>query len=135
MSDVVIDASALGALLLPDEGGTAAQLASRHLESSAVVAPRHFPIEILSLIIKAYRRKRIDATQRDRIVDLAQRLTAKVRIDEEMPLTGVAILVERHGLSAYDAAYLELTVRTGGRLISCDGKLSRAAAALGVAAA
>ena len=134
MSDVVIDASALGALLLPDEGGTAAELARRHLGSSTVAVPRHFPIEILSLIFKAYRRKRIDATQRDRIVDLAQRLTAMVRIDEEMRLKGVAQLVERHGLSAYDASYLELTVRMGGRLVSRDGKLSRAAAELGVAA-
>ena len=134
MSNVVIDASAVGALLLPDEGGEAAHLARHHLQLSTVMAPRHFPIEVLSLIVKAYRRKRIEAADRDKIIDLAQRLTARVALNGELSLSRIAQLADREGLSVYDAAYLDLALKNDARLISCDGKLSRAASRLGIVA-
>ena len=45
-----------------------------------------------------------------------------------------APLAERHGLSLYDAAYLELCLRAGLPLASFDPALTRAARAAGVAA-
>ncbi len=43
-------------------------------------------------------------------------------------------LARAHGLSAYDAAYLELAVRRSLPLASLDDKLKTAASALGIAA-
>ena len=41
-------------------------------------------------------------------------------------------LARQHGLTAYDAAYLELAVRAGARLASLDNSLRRAAESMGV---
>ena len=41
-------------------------------------------------------------------------------------------LARMHGLSAYDAAYLELSIRNGAPLATLDDKLRRAAKAAGI---
>lgn len=45
----------------------------------------------------------------------------------------ILALARSHGLSSYDATYLELAQRLGAALASFDRQLNRAAAALGVA--
>jgi predicted nucleic acid-binding protein len=44
----------------------------------------------------------------------------------------VLILARTYKLTAYDATYLELVLRTGGELATFDGKLAEAARAAGV---
>lgn len=45
----------------------------------------------------------------------------------------VSILSRKHGLSGYDAAYLETAIRRRAKLATLDKKLARAAAEEGVA--
>ena len=45
----------------------------------------------------------------------------------------ISTLAERHGLSTYDAAYLELALREGLGLITLDRTLAQAASAAGIA--
>jgi len=45
----------------------------------------------------------------------------------------LVVLARCHGLSSYDATYLELAQRLGARLASFDRRLNQAAAAVGVA--
>ena len=47
--------------------------------------------------------------------------------------TAIHKLAQNHGLTAYDAAYVELTIRSGSDLATFDRKLSDAARACGVA--
>jgi predicted nucleic acid-binding protein len=56
-------------------------------------------------------------------------------VDDEGPrgaLGRVSDLAEKHALSVYDAAYLELATRRGLPLASCDADLNRAAKRCGV---
>jgi PIN domain len=48
-------------------------------------------------------------------------------------LARILALARRHGLSSYDATYLELAQRLGAALASFDRQLNQAARAIGVA--
>jgi len=59
----------------------------------------------------------------------------EIEIDEESPRThqaSVLALARTHGLTTYDATYLELAMRSGAVLATFDRKLAAAAKAAGV---
>ena len=56
-----------------------------------------------------------------------------VRLSEPSSYDGVFGLADQHGLTVYDAAYLDLAVHEGVPLASLDGQLIRAAQKVGVA--
>jgi len=88
--------------------------------------PSIWRLEMVNGLLMAERRKRIDKTWRIESVNQVTRLN--VRVDPIQPsLSAVANLAERHGLTAYDAAYLELAMRLKVGLITQDGDLVRAA--------
>ena len=93
--------------------------------------PSIWRLEMVNGLLMAERRKRIDKAWRIESVDQASRL--KVRVDLVQPgMSAVANLADRHGLTAYDAAYLELAVRQKFGLITQDRDLVRAADAEGL---
>ena len=93
--------------------------------------PSVWRLEMVNGLLMAERRKRIDRTRRIESVDQAARLN--VRVDLAQPsMAMVANLAERHGLTAYDAAYLELAIRQKFGLITQDRELVRAADAEGL---
>ena len=58
---------------------------------------------------------------------------SKIRIDGEPDSATVLALARKHGLTAYDAAYLELARRMAVPLATLDNALAAAAVADGVA--
>ena len=76
------------------------------------------------------RRGRI--TKRDSEQFLLSLNDLNVRLREPVSYDEVFKLAERHGLTVYDAAYLNLAVREGLPLASLDGQLIRAAQSIGV---
>ena len=93
--------------------------------------PSIWRLEMVNGLLMAERRKRIDKAWRIESVDQASRL--KVRVDLIQPgMSTVANLADRHGLTAYDAAYLELAMRQKFGLITQDQELVRAADAEGL---
>ena len=89
-------------------------------------APSLWRFEMVNGLLMAERRKRIDRAWRIESVDQAARL--KVRVDSVQPsMAAVATLADRHGLTAYDAIYLELAMRQKFGLITQDRDLVRAA--------
>ena len=88
--------------------------------------PSIWRLEMVNGLLMAERRKRIDKGWRIESVDQAARLN--VRVDPTQPsMTAVANLADRHRLTAYDAAYLELAMRQKFGLITQDHDLARAA--------
>ena len=68
-------------------------------------APSVWRLEMLNGLLMAERRKRIDRARRIESIDQVTRLN--VRLDPALPnVTAIGALAERHGLTAYDAAYL-----------------------------
>ena len=127
---LVIDASAAAPLVLPDESDRLLPIVQTSFEHADVLVPGHWQLEILNLGLVAAKRKRIDlAMFLEALNDLSG---YDVRIDQDTSRhswTYTRHLAVKHGLTAYDAAYLELSLRTGSRLASFDGDLIAAAQA------
>lgn len=125
---IVVDASALAGLVLPDEaGGDLAEVLTR----AEAMAPRLLWAEIRNLLLMAERRGRIDQTAVDRALAILDGLG--IGFDGEPSSDRTVQLARRHGLTVYDALYLELALRLRVPLATADRALVRAAASEGVA--
>lgn len=119
MSAVVIDASALAAVLF-DEPEAEAVRASVH---GRLIAPGLFRYELASVCLsKTLRHPELadDVMARHALVD-ALDLTLFEPGWPELP-----ILARRWALSAYDAAYLQLALRKRAPLVTLDARLAAA---------
>jgi predicted nucleic acid-binding protein len=97
-----------------------------------LVPPLWF-VEIANILLVLQRRKRVSPADRAKYLGFLERL--QLQTDEESPLSAfhaVSDLAEKHGLSAYDATYLELAHRRKLALATRDEPLQRAAARLGI---
>ena len=96
-------------------------------------APMLWPLEALNGLLVAERRGRLDASRRRRLAGFLRALPITLDIDTaSQAWTETARLAERFGLSAYDAAYLELAQRRDLPLASLDRALRAAATVLGL---
>jgi predicted nucleic acid-binding protein len=96
-------------------------------------APMLWPLEALNGLLVAERRGRLDASRRQRLAGFLRALPITLDVDSaSQTWTETARLAERFGLSAYDAAYLELAQRRDLPLASLDRALRAAATALGL---
>lgn len=136
MAALVIDASvAISAVLHEDDAEHARSVLMRVSEAGALV-PGLWHLEVGQTLLVAERRRRIDRARRVEIQALL--LDLPVTVDPETAahaLRDTALLAERHGLTLYDAAYLELSLRRGVKLATFDRDLRRAATEVGVALA
>ncbi|UFM64061.1 type II toxin-antitoxin system VapC family toxin [Paracoccus sp. MA] len=126
---LVIDASALIAWVMPDESGVdLASLAERHEE---IGAPWLLWAELRNILVVNERRGRLPAGAAEQIIEAVDAFG--VRLDTRPAHSVVMDLARRHGLTVYDALYLELALRQGSSLTSLDAALIQAAQAEGVA--
>ena len=89
--------------------------------------------EVGNALVVARRRKRVTESEHGRLLYALCHLP--LRTDGEDPagvLERATALAAGHGLSSYDAAYLELAIRKGLGLATLDDRLARAARDAGV---
>jgi predicted nucleic acid-binding protein len=133
MPELVLDASIMLTVALPDEdNGVATRAVKRMIEHSALV-PCHWLLEIGNGLLMAERRRRISSEMRNKALVFISALPFEL----DQPLRDVvwsaAIeLAASHGLTLYDAVYLELAARNGLPLATLDDDLHRAARNEGV---
>lgn len=128
----VVDASLTLAWVLDDETSQAADLVLERLAGEEAIAPAHWPLEVANGLRSAERRGRIDEMDLRRVQSMLADLPIAVL---PMSLTGALGLVpvaRRSGLSAYDAAYLDLAWARDVELATVDADLRAAAQAAGV---
>jgi predicted nucleic acid-binding protein len=126
----VIDASVTMPWFFPDEATPFTEGLLDALGTRVFWAPTLWVLECTNVLQSAQRRKRIDAHRRAEIAGELGELP--VRLDAETPgFVGLDRLAATHGLSAYDAAYLELALRRSLVLVSLDARLIATAEALG----
>jgi predicted nucleic acid-binding protein len=129
----VLDASVTLAWCFADEGGDYALGVLDRLRSSEAVAASHWGLELANALLVAERRGRIEPRDVSRLVRFVLALPIAVDpIARRRPVDSIHRLGRSHGLSAYDAAYLELAVRYGIPLATLDSDLRVAAEAEGV---
>jgi len=97
------------------------------------LAPGLWPVEVANIILVAERKSRITQAQRVRALTALAKLP--IRIDTETvgrAWNSTFDLALAHGLTVYDAGYLDLSLRSGLPLATLDQALGRAASACGV---
>lgn len=124
----MIDASVALAWCFPDEASNYADGVLVALEGQAILVPAVWGLEIANAVLAGERSKRLRQPEIRRFTTLLESLS----IVQDVPPVGdqvsnVLPLAREYGLSAYDAAYLELSIRRGAPLATLDGKLQRAA--------
>lgn len=128
---LVLDCSVSLAWFLEDERNAFSDGILRATETTDTWVPAIWPLEFANGLLMAERRRRI--TRDSRLDALKRALLPGLRIDAPAPdLHAISALAERHGLSTYDASYLELAIRQGCTLATFDPALAQAAAAEGV---
>jgi predicted nucleic acid-binding protein len=126
----VVDASISIAWVIGDEISPAAEAARQRLAWDDACAPSLWWFEVRNVILLSERRGRLTRQRADGALAYLHR--QPVALDHAADETGLLHLARAHGLTAYDAAYLELAQRLGVPLASLDRALLTAARAIGV---
>lgn len=132
MSGIVIDSSVAAAWCLKDEHNPAADRILEEVLDRGGVVPALWAAEMANILLTAERRGRIAPADAERAVDLLGRLPIAVEPADGETLRRLRSLAREHGLTAYDAWYLELAVRRNRPLATFDGALRCAAQRAGV---
>jgi predicted nucleic acid-binding protein len=129
----VLDASVAMAWCFADQRTAETVELLRHARVSTILVPQHWSLEVSNVIAQAARRGKLGPPHRDEFVDLLRSLHLIVDpLTATLAMTEILDLADRHRLTAYDAAYLELAKRRRLPLATLDADLRRAAAAEGV---
>lgn len=132
---LVIDASIALAWGLPDESSAYAETVLTVAEREGIRVPDLWPREIANGLAVAFRRRRITTADEHAF------LTALSHLHIDIEQSGSAITTirdstaaaMRHGLTAYDAAYVDLAAREGLTIATLDHAMRQAAEQAGVA--
>ena len=130
MSGLVVDASVVVAWLFDDEDEPRADRVLGQLVEDGALVPQLWHLETRNSLLTAERRGRLSAEEVKERLDALKGLP--IATDEEPDLQSAFDLARAHGLSLYDALYLELAKRENAELATLDGPLGRAAAIEGV---
>jgi predicted nucleic acid-binding protein len=125
---VVADASVAVRLLLGDAPWIAAWRAWT-AAGAMILVPAHFGHEVANALLRS---ARVGAPEA--MAGLARLWRTGLSIADRGlgGLEGSVVLADRHGLSIYDAAYLDLAMDVDGELATLDGALRIAAESEGV---
>ena len=134
MTRFVLDASIVLTWCFPDEEAQKAEKISERIALGDTPAvPAFWRHEVLNALLMGEKRKRLTTELIQTFVSDLERLPSEI----DAPAAGTVFhttldLCRKHGLTAYDAAYLELAMRHRVALATADSALERAARAEGV---
>jgi predicted nucleic acid-binding protein len=133
VSRFVLDASVVLTWCFPDENTALAQhVAHRFKQGDTALAPSFWPHEVLNALLAGEKRKRISKEMVQSFLDdLATLPVTLEQFPAGIVFDRIQSLSRKHGLTAYDAAYLDLAVDTGLALATADEALVRACKSVG----
>ena len=122
---IVVDNSVVLCWCLADESDPLADRAMQRVVNDGAVVPGIWWYELRNALVVNERRGRIDTA--DTIAILADLREMSIAIDRDHDDGVLLALARRHGLSAYDAAYVEVALRRGIPIASLDRQLRQVA--------
>ena len=131
MTHIVLDNSIILSWCLADESDPIADQAMQYATEQRAVVPAVWWYELRNALVVNERRGRLSAE--DTRATLADLKEMRIIIEREHDEAVLLDMSRQHGLSVYDAAYLEVASRRALPLASLDRKLCRAANACHVA--
>ena len=126
MTRIVVDASALAALVFDESEGDAVR---QRLDGAAVFAPELLRFELANTAWKKVRRQPADAAKILTALSMALDDRSGL-IWQDVDARDVVLLAHATGVTAYDASYLWLAASLGADLVTLDDRLARAVDAL-----
>ena len=114
-----------------DEATTATDDILERVVAHGAVVPALFEAEVANVLVQAERRKRIAPALVDRMLGILGGLPIEIEPPLRTP-TRALDLARAHGLTVYDALYLETAIRRALPLATLDADLRKAAHATGV---
>ncbi len=133
MTPLVLDCSVTMAWCFENEGGEFADRVLDNLADSEAWVPSLWTFEVANVLLVAERRGRITPADSMRFVTLLGDLPIQIDDGSHQRAFGSIVSIGRdHGLSAYDATYLDLAMRLGGVMATGDEKLREACRESGI---
>ena len=130
MTRCVLDSSVALAWVLPGEGSDATEALLDEIAATGAAVPSLWPLETANVLLYAEKARRITRDERRRSLTTLAALPIRIDPDTAAQAFGSTLsLAESHGLTLYDASYLELALRLALPLASLDRKLRQAAQA------
>lgn len=128
MSRTVVDASFLLAWALQEDSGIGFDAVLDNLMHRGGVMPAICALEITNVLYGMWRNQRLDeASVKAVLADIRQLPLAVDPRTHERAWIHTYGLAVKHGLTTYDAAYLDLALREGGPFLTLDKALLKAA--------
>lgn len=124
----VVDNSVIMSWCFEDEGDNFAVAVLESLEFAEAFVPAIWPLEVGNVLLVAERKKRLSQAAVVRFLALLGGLP--IMVEQETPermLKEILSLAREHGLSTYDASYLDLAMRLDLPLATRDASLVKAA--------
>ncbi len=116
-----------------DQADAESEAALEALADGEALVPAIWPLEIANVLLVAERRRRLSRAEAGGFLDLLGALPIVVEeVSFHGATTGVLSRAREHGLSAYDAAYLDLAARKGLPLATRDAALRAARRKAGI---
>ena len=129
----VLDCSVTIAWLFKDEASPKTDKLRATLVETEALVPALWPLEVANVLLVATRKGRLKRAEVPRVVELLSALPITVDARTAPQALGATFsLAHEYGLSAYDAAYLELATREAVPLATLDKALAKAAKRCGV---
>jgi predicted nucleic acid-binding protein len=130
----VVDASVVLTWCFPDENSALARrVAQMFKQGDSAIAPSFWPHEVLNALLVGERRKRISTVLvRTFLSDVGALPITLQEVPAEAVFDRIQSLSRAHGLTTYDAAYLDLAQSNGLPLATLDVDLIRACSKTGV---
>ena len=130
---LVLDCSVTMSWCFEDEASELGDRILDALQNQEAFVPSIWPLEVANVLVIAERRNRLKTADSARFLELVRSLPILI---EEVSLpraTGAVLsLAREQDLSVYDAAYLDLAMRSGATLATTDKALAKAAGRVGV---
>jgi predicted nucleic acid-binding protein len=130
----VVDASVVLTWCFPDENSALTQkVAQMFKQGDSAIAPSFWPHEVLNALLVGERRKRISTVLlRTFLADLEALPIVLQELRADAVFDRIQSFSRAHGLTTYDAAYLDLAQSKGLPLATLDVDLIRACSKAGV---
>lgn len=129
----IIDCSITMAWCFCDEATAAASKLQDRLERETALVPAHWFLEVTNVLAMAEKRKRITPAESNEFLALLEAMD--IEVDDQAAGRAFAHLMplcRSHGLTSYDAVYLDLALRRRLPLASLDDDLRSAAKQVGI---
>lgn len=130
-AEFVLDNSVVTSWWLASQANEYADAVHEASPTSAIHAPAIWPMEFANQLRRARLERRLTIAQLEAVIESVRALEIQVDATPSDPAALVQLAL-RHGLTAYDAAYLALALRLGLPIASTDAALMKAARATGV---